>query len=453
MARWSSVEEAGEQRVYFPKLSDPASERWAPVLRPYRLAIPFVTSSPSRPLQIRAEGEFRRLLEVLDDGRGDLATALQALADGVEDLTAGLSEDTSITGGLEAILEPLRPALGLDVPARDVIHFAPDGGSVTGLLRGLEPAVDLGDGVGFLPLRRHGSTLAASLAGAEAIALARLPSAIVAWDDFGESIDGSSCEYLAVMLRRTCGQVWLSTRRPEAVRAFPMDEMVRLTRHAGRAAHRIDVPVTKPERLAARRAQLHLVPAITARAVVVCEGIYDVIALNTLADLRVERDESPPPSAFGIHLIEAGNIEQVPQVGRLARQMGFRVVGAVDFDRDEQRANELFREVEEATHAAVRLPHGFAIERALVYGVESEHLRTSMITLRDAFALSWPEPSTMSDDQVSDFLIKNIKGRGLHDALLRSFPISLEPPILGQFLDTALDFANTGVSEARTLTA
>ena len=172
VARWLEAEDAGEHFVHFPKTSDEAADRWVRPSRAERLALPFVAASPNRPLQVRVEGDFRRLLELLDAGSGNLSGALDELAKGVEHLTGDLSAHSSLIEGIERVLEPLRVTLDLDSPANEVIRFAPEGGSLAGLLRGLEPSVDIADGAGFLPLRRHGSSLTGQLSGAEALALA-----------------------------------------------------------------------------------------------------------------------------------------------------------------------------------------------------------------------------------------------------------------------------------------
>ncbi len=96
----------------------------------------------------------------------------------------------------------------------------------------MQPTLALDD-AGALPLVAHGSTTTGVLAAAEAIASAAAPGAVVLGDDFGDDLDAASAEYLASRLRRNSGQVWLSTRRPEVVHAFPAEEMVRLTRSHG----------------------------------------------------------------------------------------------------------------------------------------------------------------------------------------------------------------------------
>jgi hypothetical protein len=181
---------------------------------------------------------------------------------GVEDLSAKLSATPAVVEGLEAVLTPVRQALELPAPAGDAVRFLPEGGSVSGL----QPVVDLADGAGFLPLRRHGSTMAALLGAAEVLAAAGHAEAVVALDDFADALDAASAERLAGLLRAGVGQLWLSTRRPETARSFAPDELIRLSLADGhRSVHHARTPTSKHERLAARHLHRQLLPAMTAR--------------------------------------------------------------------------------------------------------------------------------------------------------------------------------------------
>lgn len=188
--RWQEQEDRAEHWTYFPKTSDPAHERWDRVRRVDRLALPYVNAQASRPLQIRPEGQFRKLLETLDSD-GSLAAALNEVASDVEDLTARLSNHPAVIAGLDAVLQPLRTVIQIDeppAPPDSVVRFSPNGGALAGLLRALGPSVDRQDDVGFLPLTEHGSTLSELLAVSEAMALADTPSAVIVFDDLGLSL-------------------------------------------------------------------------------------------------------------------------------------------------------------------------------------------------------------------------------------------------------------------------
>ena len=86
------------------------------------------------------------------------------------------------------------------------------------------------------------------LAAAEAMIAARRADAVVVADDFGDRLDAGAAEYLAGELRRACAQLWLSTRRPETARAFPVTEVARVTRHGGRRqVHQVSPPADRSE--------------------------------------------------------------------------------------------------------------------------------------------------------------------------------------------------------------
>lgn len=450
-ATWEADEESGEHMVFYPKLSDPTIGRWAKVPRVDRLALPFVLAASTRPLQIRVEGDFRALVEMLDSPPGGLAHALTELASGVEALTGELSTQPAVLAALEALLEPLRARLFLTGPASDVVRFAPDGGSLPGLLRSLMAAVDLDDGAGFLPVRRHGSTLAAQFSASEALALAGAEGSVVAWDDFGDGLDETATEHLADRLRRTAGQAWISTRHPDATRAFRLQEVVRLTRHGGRAAHSASVGSSRAERLAARYAKNLLVPCMTSRAIVVCEGPHDVEALDALAQRRALSKGADVPASMGLRFVHAGSVDEIARVATVARTLGFHVVAAIDHDQSGSISDARFGEISAAASASVRLPPGFAIERAIVDGISLAHLRTAMDGLKAAFSLPWPNASALGDDDVAKHLIANIKGRSLHEPLILLLPT--EPPVLARYLDAVLDLSQPGSSGSQTLTA
>lgn len=435
-ARWNPLTDAGEHWVDFPKFSDPDRDQWATLRRAEREALPFVSVTSGKPLAVRAEGEFRRMLDAADDPTG-LMSALDDLAADVDGVTATLSSQPAVLQGLTRVLEPLRPLLRQEAPAEEVIQFSPEGGTVSGLLRSLQSMVNL-DESGFLPLHRHGSTLAAQLSVSEALANLRVEDAVVAVDDFGEGLDAASAEFLAGLLRRRADQVWLSTRRPEAARSFESEEIIRLTREP-RAAHQPTPSTSSAERLADRQLHRQLLPAMTARALLICEGPLDVLALTALVDRRFRRKGISPPAAIGARFVDADGITNIPRAAQLAKELGFRVVALLDDDKPGDETEDRLRRVEDCADAVVRLPPRFAIEQALVHGVDVEHLRSAMTSVRSALELPWPDPQTLQDDAVGAFLAGNLKARsGVHAAFVESLPNEVYPPVAIAFLETAL---------------
>jgi hypothetical protein len=439
--RWNHAEEGGEHWVAFAKSSDPDADRFARVPRADRAALPFLTPSPGRSLALTAQGQFRRLLE--QRGPDDIAQALRDMVAGVEELSAKLSAAPAVVEGLEAVLAPVRRTLELSAPAGDAVRFLPEGGSVSGLLRGLQPVVDLAEGAGFLPLRRHGSTTTGLLGVAELLAAVGHAEAVVAVDDFGDTLDAASAERLAGLLRAGIGQLWLSTRRPETARSFAPDELIRLSLASGhRTVHHARTPTTHSERLAARHLHRQLLPAMTARAVVICEGTHDSAGLGALAE-RLDREQGvAPPAAHGVRLVDAGGIEEVPRLCELARLLGFRVVAAIDHDRADAEAARRLAAVQPHAHGVVRLPHGAAIERALMDGVARAELLAVLRQLEAVYALSLPaDLEARPDREVHDVAVKWLHKRSLHAEFVAALPASSLPALGIRLLAAMLELA------------
>jgi hypothetical protein len=282
----------------------------------------------------------------------------------------------------------------------------------------LQPAIRL-DAAGPLALTSHGSTAAAVLSVAEAMLLANVPGAIVLADDFGDQLDAATTEHLAALLRGRSGQLWLSTRRPEAARAFEPAEFVRLVRHGGVRQHHQLERITDRKGLTAMR-QLHtqLLAALTAPTVAITEGPHDVAVLG-MVDRRYPPDFLPL-SAHGVRLVAAGTgqdggIDQIPRVADLARRLGFRVIALIDRDKDGNQAATQLTKIQEASEVVIRLPHG-AIERAMLAGIALERIAAASATLI-AYGIPDPVAGRTNESAVTD-LCKVIHKQGLHEQLL-----------------------------------
>jgi putative ATP-dependent endonuclease of OLD family len=456
-ARWNPDDERFEQWTYFPKHSSPTDDRWDRPKQADRLLLPFYNVSANKPLQVRPDGQFRKLLEMLDT-TGSLIEALETIAADVESITARLSKHPAVLAGLQTVIDPLRPPLGIPATtpsADEIVRFAPDGGTLSGLLRTLAASLNLQDGAGFLPLRLQGSTAAAMLAGSEALALSALPSAIVVYDDFGEGLDATTTEYLAGKLRSSSGQSWISTRRPEAGRQFEPSEIIRLTgRGNSRRAWAISSETLSSRRAILRQLNIALLPAMTGRTLLICEGPHDAACLNALANREHEHSKQNIPAAVGARFIESGGIEQIPKLANLAGELGFRVVAILDHDKPGPTTEANLRNAELAADAVVRLPERFAIEKALVYGIEGQVLREAMDRLRQEFELPWPDPTTLNDEAVEDHLIGNLKGRGgLHTAFIDLLPVGTRPRVAMKLLNEAVRLASSSETETVRISA
>ncbi|TRW47436.1 hypothetical protein [Georgenia yuyongxinii] len=422
-----------EHRVYYPILSDPATDKFVRVPTAVRALLPVVFLDSARPLQLRAEGLLRRL--VSDNDPLSSAAALHDLETEVAAAASALSANAAIEGVLDALVDDSGPARRLGdgpVTAKD-IQFLPEDGSLAGLLRSFQPVLRLDD-AGPLPMDSHGSTTTAVLSAAEALLLAASTGgAMIIGDDLGEGLDGPTTEHLASALRAGAAQVWITTRRADAARAFETAEIVRLTRHSGtRQVHQVQPPADRKEAGLHRHIQGQLLPALTATTIAVSEGRHDLSALGAADRRRTSPDM--PLAAHGIRLISAdtgsgGGTSQIPPVSKLARQLGYRVVALVDGDPAKHSAGVL-TDIENECDALVRLPDNMAVERAILAGATAAQIRAAAAVFSD---YGQPDPTLKKpDEDVPDAVMKLLHSKGLHeqflDALLEE--TGTLPPVL-----------------------
>lgn len=434
--RWNPEEGTGEHWVDYPKNSDPDDESYDRARRPDRQMLPFVSLEPGHPLALRHGSAFRDLLDAEGD---DLAAVLSDLSDAVDGVTDGLSSTDVVSTVLGQVFDPVRGSLGIDADdaVGELVRFRAEGGTVAGLLRALQPALRLGTSEA-LPLRRHGSTTSAVLAVAETLVAAGHQDAVVVCDDFGDQLDAGAAEYLARQLRLSCGQLWLSTRRPEAARSFRPAEMVRLSQQQGqRQAHQLAEPADRHELVAMRQLHLQLLPAMSSHTVIVLEGPHDVAALTALSQRRVN-----PPAAFGARLADGGGHGTVGKVCQLARRMGFRVIAGLDYDSVGGGADTSFTEVQQIADEVVRLPEGFAIERALVHDVNRAVLITTLTELDEQWGLNLTGLDDLNDDKLRKKAESTLKSKsGLHAQYVDLLPKGHAPGVAVDLLRTAVDLA------------
>lgn len=408
-----------DHRAFYPILSDPSADKYVRVPSAVRSLLPVVFLDSARPLQLRAEGLLRRL--VSDSDPVSSAAALQALEGDVVAAASALSANSAIQGVLDALVADTGPArrIGDGPIAGKDITFLPDDGSLAGLLRAFQPVLHL-DGAGALALESHGSTTNAVLSAAEALLVATSTSgAVIVGDDLGEALDGPTTEHLANALRGAAAQVWITTRRADAARAFETTELVRLTRHTGaRQVHQVAPPADRKEAGLHRHIQAQLLPALTATTVAVSEGRHDLSAFSA-ADRR-RMSPGLPLAAHGIRLISAdmdtgGGTGQIPQVAKLAHQLGYRVVALVDGD-PAKKAGTVLADIENECDALVRLPDNMAVERAILAGATATQVRTAATVFTD---YGQPDPTLGRPDKgVPDAVMKLLHSKGLHEQFL-----------------------------------
>ncbi len=439
--RYDDVTGTAEHWVDYPLSNVRAS-------RAERDLLPVVVTTNGAPLQLRAEGVFRKLAAEVDEQ--GLLTSLEDSATDVSSATDRLSQSSAVRATVKEVLaEGAARVLDMQGPApENDVHFVAEDGSLSGLLRAIQPSIEL-DTAGPLPLSSHGSTAAGVLAAAEAVRAASAPGAVVLADDFGDDLDAAAAEYLAALLRRKTGQVWLSTRRPEVVRAFQPEEVLRLTRsHGGRQQHQLPWTTDRKERVARRHLHSMLVPAMTARGVALLEGPHDFEGYSAVADRRLRASGTPPPAASGFRLVPAGvgdgGKEQLPKLARLAGELGFHVKVVLDNDKpgsDAQLVNDLTSLCEQV----IRLPQRTAVERALVRGLSKSSLRTAFESINDSYGLGI-DVSAVSDNDLEDTVADALKKKGgLHQPFVDALPARSAPPLAVAVLDALAQPAVTPV--------
>jgi putative ATP-dependent endonuclease of OLD family len=442
---WDPDQEQAIHWVDFPDESDPDSDTYARVPRRLHDLVPVVVvHSRGGPLRLGPRSDFRRILEAADGGT--LGAAFAALVDAVTNAGDAFAKVADIKAAVAEVIKPVEGPLGVDATGDDLVQFVPEGGSLSGILRTLQPALDLGE-PGHLPLHRHGATTAALLQAGEAVAAIGTEHAVVLIDDFGEDLDSISARHLTSVFRQRAGQGWISTRRAAAVESFPPQELVRLhVKDGNRRAAQIEAPTTKAERVAARHLSVQLLPAASAAVVAIVEGPHDRAALDAIADQLSRTANKPLPAAHGIAIIDAGVADgsggapAVARLASLATRLGFHTIGVIDGDRGDDGAAYL-TSVTAAADRVIRLPDGSAIERALIEGLSDTVLISTLQAVCDTFDIIAPAGL---ETQAGPVLLKSVvgilkKNGGLHAQFIELLPPETTLPVLRAILDAIID--------------
>lgn len=449
---WDNDEAAANHWIDFPKNSDPPAGIFRRLSRAERDAIPFVGWTASgRVLSLAPRSSFRDLVERAEgDGFAD---ALDALVDELADQGAELADVDQVASALEAVLAPWRH--GLQIGGRrasEIVGFLPEGGAIAAILRSLIPTLDLPNAPA-LPLSRHGSTMHSLALHGQLIARAA-EHAVVALDDFGDRLDAAAARHSATILRRASGQLWLATRIPQVAEAFPPEEIVRLSWRAnGRRTKSYGrQPTTRGERLAARHMSIQIMPAMSAAAVVIVEGPHDRAALNALLHKLASEEGVEGLAAFRIALIDAGAADAsggaggTVRIAEAASDLGFRTVVVLDHDRGDQAEAELAAAIDIAD-AVVRLPQGFAIERALCDGLADDTVLAALAALEEGFGLSLPDDvEEREGNELRKVAVKALKrSGGLHAEFVSALDEGQVPPVARKVIEEAVA-AGTGAT-------
>ena len=433
-------------RIYFDEVLADYDHGWeyvatgAPVPRLERDMLAAVVIGPGTPLQLRSGGVFRSMVTEQDADAAQ--AAITELGDDVTAAAGKIASVKSVQEVLNRILdEGAACVLGMPMPnpaAR--VRFVADDGSVNALVRRLQPALAL-DEAGPLPLPAHGSTAKGVLAVAEAMTAANIADAVVLADDFGDDLDAASGEFLAAVLRRAGGQVWLLTRRPEVVRAFDPTEVLRLTRsHGERRHHQLAATTDKKARLARRQLHLLLLPAMTTRSVALLEGPHDLEGYGAVAERRLTDAGTLPPATYGVRMIAAGisgggGKEQLPRLAGLAKELGFHVRVVIDNDKPGSDT-KLLADLDGLAEQVIRLPQRTAVERALARGIPADAQRAALSAVSDLYELDL-SVDDIPDADLEESIVKQLKQKnGLHQPFVAALPDGAVPPLAAAVLDT-----------------
>jgi putative ATP-dependent endonuclease of OLD family len=435
---WSHDEELAHHWVDYPKTSDPGAGDFDRVRRADRETLPFfATGTGARPLSLMARAILRRLV---DEAQGaDFADHLEQLLDEIRAAAAGLGGSVQVRTALERVAEPARlPLDAAEADINDLLRFTPEGGVVGAVLRSLAATLDLGEGVGFIPLDRHGSTVTALFAVCELLAVGG--AGVIAFDDLGEDLDAATAHHLTAVLGSQARQVWVTTRRAPVAEAFRPGELIRLG--FDDAGTRVPFPGWEPadkaERMFTRQFALQVLPAVAARALILLEGPHDRAAYGVVAE-RLFRDEGVPlPAARRIAFADAGaagagGSSVLPKLAAGAGRLGFFTAVILDGDKDETA-------IQAATTNAdlvIRLPERHAVERAILHGVADEAIRTALQQLDVVLPANLPD---LGDADLRDAAVAVLKQRGgVHSQFLEARPAGVHPSLARTVLDTAVE--------------
>ena len=273
----------------------------------------------------------------------------------------------------------------------------------------------------------------------------------MAVDDLGDGIDSAAAAHLAVSIRDSAGQLWVTTRLPAVAEVFEPQEVLRMGKDANgtRIAIAGKQPVTKAESVVFKHWHRNLLPALSYRSVIVVEGPNDFAALHSLA-LRMFYEEGfALPATRRVAIVNAGaggggGYSNVLKLAREAKEIGLRAVGAVDGDTRSE-AQQFVQVNCGMANIVVRLPDGHAIEAAIIDGIPDDVLLETISDIATAAGLPGSHNLTsLSGTALGKEAIQFIKGNSLHGQFVDTLPLG-NLPILGCRYLKKLIKAATGI--------
>jgi putative ATP-dependent endonuclease of the OLD family len=184
----------------------------------------------------------------------------------------------------------------------------------------------------------------------------------------------------------------------------------------------------------ARHVALQLLPAMTARTLVIVEGPHDRAGYGALWRQRWREHGHPLLADDAAVLIDAGDtsgsggVGRVPHLAAMARELGFRVVAVIDGDPSKQAAIEALQ-TQAAADAVVRLPKGSAVEMALLEGLDEGDLRTAMADACTQHGC--PFDDSLTGGALIGAAVSAMKSQQLHAQFVEALPENVLPGLLG----------------------
>ena len=450
-ARWLLAEERCEEWVHYPKEFEPDTDAFAHTRRRDIADLGFgvLHWDTARTLDLGARSSFRRVIEGSEGD--DFATALAQYVHDVGQAAGQFTESMQVQGALLNVFEPLLRLLNItEADLSQVIQFAPDGGSPSGLLRSLRPSIDSDDGSGYLPVWRRGSTTESLIRIAEALALSSSEGRVLAIDDLGDNLDAASAAHLSFAVRQSAAQVWVTTRNPSVAEVFEPQEVVRLGRDENnvRFARHGKQPGSKAEAVAAKHWHRNLLPALSYRSVVVVEGPNDFAALHSLALRLAKEQDQSLPATQGVSMINAGytgsgGYTSVMRLAGTTKDIGLRSIAVVDGDKGED-AQKFVQDNLWLADAVIRLPDGAAIEAALLVGLEDDVMKQALCDAASSAGLTIPSRlDQMSGNQLTQATLSFMKNNSLHAQFVEALSPENLPPLATRVLAEAVQAATT----------
>lgn len=366
-----------DEYVYWPKSARPTQERAAMASAAERAETPFFSakSIAAKPIDLAVRSQFRKLTN--SKAGEDVERAVDRLLDALEEAAEEFSTQERIADALSDVLAPLRTSRRMPptTAASELIRFLPAGGARTGILRSLDAAIQLTDGV-ELPVDRHGTNFTASLRAGLLLALAGASDdVIIVADDFGSDLEPLLARHLAERLRTSAAQVILTSRQPHLAAAFRPEEIVRLSAPGARVVGGGTAINALAGREVARFLTTQLIPAMTAAAVVITDGPHDRLALEALGRRLVSLDRLASFPAAGIALADAEGTGSLRPLAISAKALQFYTV--VLLDNDQAPGVAMPQPVADAANVAdlaILLPPRMALERLLFAGVDDAEI-------------------------------------------------------------------------------